>query len=98
LAGAAWNGIGAEEIVAAAVNCGIGRTIVLDLAQVGTARGVGTVALCRALSKRWPALELIAGGGVRGPQDVAELAAAGCAGALVASALHDGTLRDPANA
>ena len=37
-------------------------------------------------------LTLIAGGGVRGPGDLARLAEAGCDGALVASALHDGRL------
>jgi uncharacterized protein related to proFAR isomerase len=36
--------------------------------------------------------ELIAGGGVRGRTDLEDLAAAGCSGALAASALHDGRL------
>jgi phosphoribosylformimino-5-aminoimidazole carboxamide ribotide isomerase len=35
---------------------------------------------------------VFAGGGIRGFDDLARLAAAGCAGALVASALHDGAL------
>jgi phosphoribosylformimino-5-aminoimidazole carboxamide ribotide isomerase len=35
---------------------------------------------------------LLAGGGVRGYEDLARLADAGCDGALVATALHDGRL------
>jgi phosphoribosylformimino-5-aminoimidazole carboxamide ribotide isomerase len=35
---------------------------------------------------------LVAGGGVRGADDLARLADAGCDGALVATALHDGRL------
>ncbi len=92
LAAESWGSISAEAIVALAAGCGIGRVIVLDLAQVGTAGGVGTIGLCRALAARFPAIQLIAGGGVRGPADLDELAAAGCSGALVASALHDGQL------
>jgi phosphoribosylformimino-5-aminoimidazole carboxamide ribotide isomerase len=90
LAAAAWGAIQAEEIVALAVSFGIQRTIVLDLAQVGNGRGVGTLELCRRLAVRFPALDLIAGGGVRGPADLDQLAAAGCSAALVATALHDG--------
>jgi phosphoribosylformimino-5-aminoimidazole carboxamide ribotide isomerase len=36
---------------------------------------------------------IYAAGGVRGPEDVAHLARIGAAGALVASAIHDGQLR-----
>jgi phosphoribosylformimino-5-aminoimidazole carboxamide ribotide isomerase len=92
LAAAGWGPIQAEEIVALAVECGIPRTIVLDLARVGSGQGVGTADLCRRLAERSPALELIAGGGVRGPADLELLAAAGCSAALVATALHDGSL------
>jgi len=35
---------------------------------------------------------LLAGGGVRDPGDLRELAQLGCTGALVATALHDGRL------
>jgi uncharacterized protein related to proFAR isomerase len=38
------------------------------------------------------AVDLIAGGGVRGLDDLKALADAGCDAALVASALHDGRL------
>ena len=39
-----------------------------------------------------PAVTLLAGGGVRGIEDLARLADAGCDGALVATAVHDGRL------
>jgi phosphoribosylformimino-5-aminoimidazole carboxamide ribotide isomerase len=35
-------------------------------------------------------LELVAGGGIRGPEDLARLEARGVSAALIASALHDG--------
>jgi phosphoribosylformimino-5-aminoimidazole carboxamide ribotide isomerase len=92
LAAEGWGAMPAAEIVALAVDCGIERVIVLDLADVGSGRGVGTVELCRRLSAQFPALELVAGGGVRGLADLDLLAAAGCTGALVATALHDGSL------
>jgi len=92
LAAAGWGNLGAEAIAQAAIDAGARRLIVLDLAQVGIGRGVGTLDLCRRLLVGRPELELIAGGGIRGPADLAELAAIGCWGALVASALHDGRL------
>jgi phosphoribosylformimino-5-aminoimidazole carboxamide ribotide isomerase len=77
-----------EQVVAA----GATQCIVLDLARVGENSGVGTATLCTELAQRWPHLALYAGGGVRGPRDLRELQSAGCRGALVASALHDGRL------
>lgn len=74
------------------VKAGVQRLIVLDLADVGVARGTGTLDLCREIRREFPAIELIAGGGVRGIEDLKRLADAGCDAALVASALHDGRL------
>lgn len=87
-----WRQLSAEQIAAIAVRAGVRRMIVLDLAAVGMGGGAGTEPLCRTLACRFPELELIAGGGVRGPHDLQSLAAAGCDAALVASALHDGRL------
>ena len=92
LAAEGWGTMAADEIAALAVDCGIERMIVLDLAQVGSGQGVGTMELCRRLAARFGALELIAGGGVRGPADLDLLAAAGCTAALVATALHEGRI------
>ena len=90
-----WRALRAEEIVALAVDCGIERTIVLDLADVGSGQGVGTIELCRLLAVQFPALELVAGGGVRGLADLDLGKAAALQAALVATALrtlHDGQL------
>ena len=46
----------------------------------------------RALRAVAPGKRLYAAGGVRGPDDLHDLRALGCAGVLVASALHDGRL------
>jgi phosphoribosylformimino-5-aminoimidazole carboxamide ribotide isomerase len=45
-----------------------------------------------SLRKVLPGVLLLAGGGVRGPEDVTRLAEAGCDGVLVATALQDGRL------
>ena len=51
-----------------------------------------TVPLCRQLRAECRDVEIITGGGVRHAGDLAELAAVGVDGVLVASALHDGAL------
>lgn len=65
--------------------------IVMTLDRVGAGSGpdLGSFARLRALApdRRW-----IGAGGVRDAQDLRAAAAAGAAGWLVASALHDGTL------
>jgi len=65
--------------------------IVMTLGRVGVGAGPDLDRL-RALRTSSPATRLYAAGGVRGPADMAALAALGVAGALVASAIHDGTL------
>ncbi len=91
----AWQQASAGQIAADAIAAGLARLIVLDLAHVGTARGPRIGELCRQLRSEHPAVEILAGGGVRHLQDLEELRAAGCNAALVASALHDGTLLPP---
>jgi phosphoribosylformimino-5-aminoimidazole carboxamide ribotide isomerase len=88
----AWRELDAEEIAALALEAGVRRLIVLDLARVGTGKGAGTEILCRRLRRLDGEWEITAGGGVRGPADLSALADSGCDGALVASALHDGRL------
>jgi len=88
----AWQTLTPAQIAVIALRLGVRRMIVLDLAAVGTGRGAGTESLCRELRCRDPKLQIIAGGGVRGVDDLRSLARAGCDAALVASALHDGRL------
>jgi phosphoribosylformimino-5-aminoimidazole carboxamide ribotide isomerase len=83
--------LGAPEALARLGRCGLRDAIVLDLARVGSGTGPD-VALVSGLHARLPALELLAGGGVRDVADLRALAAAGAAGALVSTALHSGAI------
>jgi phosphoribosylformimino-5-aminoimidazole carboxamide ribotide isomerase len=87
-----WHRATAWEIADAVIGEGIQRIIVLDLARVGTGQGPTTLELCGELHRTHPNVEIIAGGGVRGSEDLEQMKAAGCSAALVASALHDGRL------
>ena len=81
----------ALEVLAAE---GVRDVILLALASVGTGGGpdVGTLRAARAA---FPHLRLIAGGGVRDPEDLRRLAAAGADGVLLATALHRGWIAAP---
>jgi phosphoribosylformimino-5-aminoimidazole carboxamide ribotide isomerase len=87
-----WGGCDPVSLASQAVKCGIQRMIVLDLTGVGVGDGVSTLELCGQLRARYPALELITGGGVRGVDDLRTLHEQGLDGVLVASSLHDGSL------
>jgi phosphoribosylformimino-5-aminoimidazole carboxamide ribotide isomerase len=87
----AWNRPEAWAIALQAIGVGVRRIIVLDLARVGTAQGLGTEPLCQRLSGRFPEVEIIAGGGVRHEEDLERLQQYGIRAVLVASALHDGS-------
>jgi len=80
-----------RDIAARARDSGAGALIVIDLARVGTNSGLD-LALLADLRAAANGLDLLAGGGVRGAEDLARLAAVGCDGALVATALHDGRI------
>jgi phosphoribosylformimino-5-aminoimidazole carboxamide ribotide isomerase len=81
----------AHLVAARAVNAGVGAVIVIDVARVGTDAGpdFGLIASVREATR---GIGLLAGGGVRGPDDLARLAEVGCDGVLVATALQDGRL------
>jgi phosphoribosylformimino-5-aminoimidazole carboxamide ribotide isomerase len=87
-------GLPALEALARLHRAALREAIVLDLARVGGGAGpdVGLVAEIRAA---FPHLELLAGGGVRDLEDLRALGDAGAAGALVATALHDGVIGPP---
>jgi HisA/HisF family protein len=70
---------------------GATEVLVIDLALVG-ARAGPAVAAVAELAAALPDVEIYAGGGVRHDADLAALAAAGAAGALVATALHEGAI------
>lgn len=67
------------------------RVICMSLDRIGAGTGPDLARL-RQLARAAPTCELFAAGGVAGGADLAALARAGAAGALVASALHDGRI------
>jgi phosphoribosylformimino-5-aminoimidazole carboxamide ribotide isomerase len=87
-----WKSADPVQIAGLAVDMGVRRMIVLDLARVGMGSGTATEGLCLCLLGMFPDLELITGGGVRNASDLRRLQDCGVRGALVASALHDGRL------
>lgn len=91
----AWRGAAPLAVAREAFRLGVRRMIVLDLAAVGTGLGVLVAGLLAELHRELPELELISGGGVRGPDDVRRLGALGCSTVLVATALLDGRLEAP---
>ena len=84
-------GASPEDLAREAVAAGANAIIVLDVARVGGTAGPDTEMLNR-IRRVVTAAALLAGGGVRGLDDLKLLARIGCDGALVASALHDGRL------
>jgi phosphoribosylformimino-5-aminoimidazole carboxamide ribotide isomerase len=88
----AWNTTAPWALAERAVSCGVQRVLVLDLTRVGVGQGTGTEELCRRLREGHPSLDITAGGGIRGTEDLRSLSACGVTAVLVASALHDGRL------
>jgi phosphoribosylformimino-5-aminoimidazole carboxamide ribotide isomerase len=84
--------LSATDLVHHAAGAAVGTIIVLDLARVGTGEGID-LELIRSARRAAPQVALFAGGGVRNTEDLNQLAAAGCDGALVATALLSGALR-----
>jgi phosphoribosylformimino-5-aminoimidazole carboxamide ribotide isomerase len=85
------DGVAPDVIAQRAAAAGASAIVVLDLARVGSGRGLA-FELLATIRAAVPDVQLFAGGGVRGVNDVARLRALGCDGALVASALHTGKL------
>ena len=70
---------------------GMRRAILLSMDRVGTSRGLHRDRLSR-LRDAVPDIDLMAGGGIAGLDDLFYLKERGFSGALVANALHDGRL------
>jgi HisA/HisF family protein len=68
---------------------GVRELLVIDLARVGSGAGPPVRAVAE-LAAALPGLDIYAGGGVRGDDDLRALESAGATGALVATALHEG--------
>jgi phosphoribosylformimino-5-aminoimidazole carboxamide ribotide isomerase len=83
-----------EEAAALLAGAGIAEMIVLDLARVGTGTGAAVEHL-GPLRAACPHAAFLIGGGVRTGEEIAVVAAAGAAGALIATALHSGAIGPP---
>jgi phosphoribosylformimino-5-aminoimidazole carboxamide ribotide isomerase len=70
---------------------GVRELLVIDLARVGSGSGPPLDAVAQ-LAEALPGAVIYAGGGVRDDEDLQALESAGAAGALVATALHEGRL------
>jgi phosphoribosylformimino-5-aminoimidazole carboxamide ribotide isomerase len=92
--GVCADGEAPERVAARAVTAGAGAIIVIDLARVGAEGGVDLDLVGRVRAAAADPL-VLAGGGVRGVADLNQLGQAGCDGALVATALHQGRLGAP---
>jgi phosphoribosylformimino-5-aminoimidazole carboxamide ribotide isomerase len=84
--------LGEEDLLRQAARRGVRAAILLLLRGVGTATGLPRARLLR-LRNAAPRLELYAGGGIAGLDDLTFLREAGFSGALLATALHEGRIR-----
>ena len=73
---------------------GVREVLVIDLARVGSGAGPPRAAVAE-LASVLPGIAIYAGGGVRDDGDLRALESAGAAGALVATALHEGRITPP---
>jgi phosphoribosylformimino-5-aminoimidazole carboxamide ribotide isomerase len=80
-----------QELAALAADVGLNRVILLDLGRVGASAGP-PLDLLNGLQPHFSNLAFYAGGGVRHRADLEALAQSGAAGALVATAFHQGIL------
>lgn len=87
-----WDTSDVFEIASQAIDVGVTRMIVLDLASVGVGTGVPTIELCGRLKEFSPKLNVITGGGIRTIDDLMPLQDAGIDAVLIASAIHDGRI------
>jgi phosphoribosylformimino-5-aminoimidazole carboxamide ribotide isomerase len=70
---------------------GVRELLVIDLARVGSGSGPPVDAVAQ-IAQALPGVAIYAGGGVRNDEDLLALESAGAAGALVATALHEGRI------
>ncbi len=80
-----------DDALASLGDSGIRSVIILEMDRIGAETGVDCHFLA-PLIRRYPEMEILIGGGVRDVQDLLILQDIGAAGALVATAIHRGTL------
>jgi len=72
---------------------GPSRLFVLDQARAGQKQGFGHDMLLRRIVMTFPEIDIYAGGGIRGPKELARLDDTGIAGVVSATAVHSGKLQ-----
>lgn len=87
-----WSAADGFGIAQQAIDLGVERILVLDLAGVGVNAGSKTADVCVRLRSAYPTLRIATGGGVRGLDDLMQLKEIGVDEVLIASALHDARL------
>jgi phosphoribosylformimino-5-aminoimidazole carboxamide ribotide isomerase len=87
-----WKGWSAARIGERVLALGVRQMIILDLSCVGMDSGWGGGDHLAEWSSRYPAVDFFVAGGVRDIADLKAASSMGAAGALVASALHDGKI------
>jgi phosphoribosylformimino-5-aminoimidazole carboxamide ribotide isomerase len=90
--GAAWRTEDPRELAEAAIEYGVRRLIILDLARVGTSQGLGTQKLMTRIRHDHPSVAVILGGGISRVEEIVDIRSAGVAAVLVGSAIHDGRI------
>ena len=80
-----------DEVLASLAAAGVRSVIILEMDRIGAETGVDSHFLA-PLIRRHRGMEILIGGGVRDIQDLLILQDIGAAGALVATAIHRGTL------
>lgn len=83
--------LGEIEFLRRAVAAGAAGVVVVLIDRIGTGSGLPIGRLER-LRRAAPGIPMLAGGGIATIEDLAALRDAGCDGALVATAIHDGRL------
>ncbi|WP_238524781.1 HisA/HisF-related TIM barrel protein [Halanaerobium hydrogeniformans] len=85
-----WQDKTTRQIIEEIKGYGFKKFIILDIAAVGTARGIA--AYIKELKNLFPELEFITGGGVKDYRDIKPLKKQGFSGVLIATAFHNGSL------
>jgi phosphoribosylformimino-5-aminoimidazole carboxamide ribotide isomerase len=88
----AWSTEDPRELAEAAIACGVRHLLILDLARVGTGRGLGSRDVLKSIRESHPSILMSVGGGIARIEEVDDLRSAGAGAVLVGTAIHDGRI------
>jgi phosphoribosylformimino-5-aminoimidazole carboxamide ribotide isomerase len=77
------------DVLDAYAESGLRSVLCTDVSRDGMLEGTNN-ALYQTMHERWPAIDVLASGGVSGLQDLLDLAKLGAAGAIVGKAIYEG--------